>query len=142
MNIETIAERMRLSFADTPFPVVVGKLAGAGVAACTADLTALRKTYYDASAGSHDEAMPLADPPAIAAAFDAAAVEALRPRHPEKADRLRGISAPDHAGGLRPLQRLLRRAESHVFRPRGRLLHRAVPDGAEVNSEIIHGRLG
>ena len=76
MNIETIAECLRLSFADTPFPVVVGKLAGAGVAAYTADLTALRKTYYDAGAGSHDEAMPLADPPAIAAAFDAAAVAA------------------------------------------------------------------
>ena len=40
MNIETIAECLRLSFADTPFPVVVGKLAGAGVTAYTADLTA------------------------------------------------------------------------------------------------------
>ena len=76
MNSETIAECMRLSFADTPFPIVVGKLAGAGVAAYTADLTALRKTYYDSGAGSQDEAMPLADPPVIADAFDAAAVEA------------------------------------------------------------------
>ncbi len=32
MNAETIAECMQLSFANTPFPAVVQKLAGAGVA--------------------------------------------------------------------------------------------------------------
>ncbi|HZZ62986.1 MAG TPA: DUF1398 domain-containing protein [Roseiarcus sp.] len=76
MNTETLAECMRLSFADTPFPIVVGKLAGAGVAAYTADLTALRKTYYDAGTESADEAIPLVDPPVIANAFDRGAVEA------------------------------------------------------------------
>jgi uncharacterized protein YbcV (DUF1398 family) len=76
MNNETIAECMKLSFADTAFPVVVEKLAAAGVTAYAADLIALRKTYYDAGTGSADEPMPLADGPAIAGTFDAAAVEA------------------------------------------------------------------
>lgn len=76
MNAETLAECMRLSFADTPFPIVVGKLAGAGVTAYTADLTALRKTYYDAGTESADEAIPLVDPPVIADAFDTTAVAA------------------------------------------------------------------
>ena len=46
MNTATLAECMKLSFADMPFPAVVQKLAGAGVRAYTADLIALRKTYY------------------------------------------------------------------------------------------------
>jgi len=62
MNNETVAECMRLSFGDTPFRVVVEKLAGAGVAAY-ADLIALRKTYYDAGADSADEPMPPTGPP-------------------------------------------------------------------------------
>jgi len=76
MNTATIGECMRLSFADTPFPVVLEKLSGAGVAAYTADLIALRKTYYDSGAGNMDEAMPLSDAPAIAEGFDGATVEA------------------------------------------------------------------
>jgi uncharacterized protein YbcV (DUF1398 family) len=76
MNNETVAECMRLSFGDTPFPIVVEKLAGAGVAAYAADLIVLRKTYYDAGTNSADEPMPLVDGPAIAATFDPAAVEA------------------------------------------------------------------
>jgi uncharacterized protein YbcV (DUF1398 family) len=76
MKTETIAECMQLSFADTPFPVVVGKLAAAGVAAYDADLLAMRKTYYDANAEVADEAIPLTDGPIVAAAFNAAAVEA------------------------------------------------------------------
>jgi len=76
MNIETIAECMKLSFADTPFPTVVEKLSGAGVTAYAADLIALRKTYYDAGNESADESMPLIDGPAIAGTFDAVAVEA------------------------------------------------------------------
>ena len=76
MNNETVAECMRLSFDDTPFPVVVEKLAGAGVTAYAADLIALRKTYYDAGTKSADESMPLAHGPAIASTFDPAAVEA------------------------------------------------------------------
>ena len=76
MQIETINECLELSFADTPFPVVMGKLAGAGVAGYDADLIALRKTYYDSGTDNIDEALPLADPPAVPSAFDAAAVEA------------------------------------------------------------------
>jgi uncharacterized protein YbcV (DUF1398 family) len=75
MNTKAIAECMRLSFGDTPFPVVVEKLAGAGVTSYAADLIALRKTYYSAGAESADEPMPPADGPAIAGTFDAAAVE-------------------------------------------------------------------
>ena len=75
MNNETVAECMSLSFGDTPFPVVVEKLAGAGVTAYAADLIALRTTY-DAGTKSADEPMPLADGPAIASTFDPAAVEA------------------------------------------------------------------
>lgn len=76
MNTETIADCMTASFGDTPFPVVVGKLAGAGVTAYTADLIALRKTYYDADAGTIDKPMPLTAIPAVAGRFDAGAVAA------------------------------------------------------------------
>lgn len=75
MNTETIAECMKASFADTPFPVVVQKLAGAGVTGYNADLIALRKTYYNGGAESIDEPMPLTQAPAIAAAFDRDTVE-------------------------------------------------------------------
>lgn len=76
MNTDTISECMALSFADTPFPVVVGKLAAAGVHAYRADLMALRKTYYDDANATFDEPMPLTDSPVIATTFDKAAVEA------------------------------------------------------------------
>jgi uncharacterized protein YbcV (DUF1398 family) len=71
MNTDTIAECMTLSFANTPFPAVVQRLAGAGVHAYTADLIALRKTYYGAAQENMDKAMPLTGSPAIAATFDA-----------------------------------------------------------------------
>lgn len=76
MNTATISECMQASFADTPFPVVVQRLADAGVSAYTADLIALRKTYYDADAETFDKPLPLADGPAVAAQFDGAAVAA------------------------------------------------------------------
>jgi uncharacterized protein YbcV (DUF1398 family) len=76
MNTETIADCMTASFADTPFPVVVQRLAGAGVHGYRADLLKLRNTYYDDAAGAFDETMPLTDAPAIAARFDGAAVAA------------------------------------------------------------------
>jgi uncharacterized protein YbcV (DUF1398 family) len=82
MNRQTIADCMALSFADTPFPAVVQKLAAAGVQAYAADLIALRKTYYDSGEESVDESMPLTGPPAIAASFDkervAATVSAIQ----------------------------------------------------------------
>lgn len=79
MDEPTISECLRLSFADAPFPAVVARLAGAGVAAYVADLIALRKTYYDAGSGFLDKPLPLADAPAVAPAFNAAAVaEAVR----------------------------------------------------------------
>jgi uncharacterized protein YbcV (DUF1398 family) len=70
MNTQTIAECMALSFADTPFPAVVAKLAGTGVTAYMADLIALRSTYYGAGNESIDEVMPLDDVPPLAADFD------------------------------------------------------------------------
>ncbi len=76
MNTETVAECLKLSFADTPFPAVVEKLARAGVTAYVADLITLRETYYGAGTESTDEPMPLIDRPVIAATFNAAAVEA------------------------------------------------------------------
>jgi len=76
MNVQILEQCMAASFADTPFPVVVGRLAEAGVTSYTADLVALRKTYRNAGSQSHDEAMPLVEAPAIAAAFDADRVAA------------------------------------------------------------------
>jgi len=95
MNTDTIAECMNLSFASTPFPQVVQKLAGAGVRSYTADLAALRNTYYGAGGDSHDEALPLIAAPAIADAFDkntvASAVQAIQQGRIGYADFLRRI---------------------------------------------------
>ena len=74
MNTETIAECMKLSFADTPFPAVVQKLAGAGVHSYTADLIKLRKTYHGADRDSAEEPMSLSEAPTVAARFDAGSV--------------------------------------------------------------------
>ena len=76
MNIQTIEECMKSSFADTPFPQVVQRLVGAGVASYTADLVKLRNTYYGAAAEAYDEALLLKDGPAIAPKFDSATVAA------------------------------------------------------------------
>ncbi len=75
-DIDTIADCMKASFANTPFPKVVERLAGAGVKSYTADLVKLRKTYYGAEREAHDEAMPLEKAPAIAVAFDPPGVAA------------------------------------------------------------------
>jgi uncharacterized protein YbcV (DUF1398 family) len=74
MNTETISECMTLSFADTPFPTVVQKLSTAGVHAYTADLIALRKTYYGVESETLDEALPLSEAPAVAESLDISAV--------------------------------------------------------------------
>jgi uncharacterized protein YbcV (DUF1398 family) len=76
MNTEIIAQCMTLSFQDTPFPIVVGKLAGAGVRAYTADLIGLRSRYYGDSRATVEKAIPLAGSPTIADGFDTAAVAA------------------------------------------------------------------
>jgi uncharacterized protein YbcV (DUF1398 family) len=76
MNTQTIADCMKASFADTPFPVVVRTLAGAGVHGYRADLLKLRNTYYDDASGAFDETLPLSDAPAIGAHFDGDAVAA------------------------------------------------------------------
>jgi uncharacterized protein YbcV (DUF1398 family) len=70
MDTKIIAECMTTSFADTPFPQVLRKLAAAGVRAYTADLGSLRHTYYGADGESYDEPLPLTASPAIAGAFD------------------------------------------------------------------------
>jgi uncharacterized protein YbcV (DUF1398 family) len=97
MNIDTIAECMPLSFADTPFPQVVQKLAGAGVNSYTADLVQLRNTYYGKGRESIDEPLPLTAGPGIAAAFDkdsvAATVRAIQQGQIGYADFLRKIMA-------------------------------------------------
>jgi len=76
MNTATIAECMKLSFADTPFPQVIANLIGAGVCSYTADLAARRNTYYGTAGESFDEPLPLMASPPIAAAFDKDAVAA------------------------------------------------------------------
>jgi uncharacterized protein YbcV (DUF1398 family) len=76
MNTQTIAECMKLSFADTPFSKIIPQLAGAGVASYTADLVKLRNTYYGDGAEAFDEALPLREGAAIAPAFDPQAVAA------------------------------------------------------------------
>jgi uncharacterized protein YbcV (DUF1398 family) len=97
MNTQTLEACMAASFADTPFPVVVGRLAAAGVTSYTADLVTLRKTYYDAATQSHDEAMPLTEVPDIAPAFDgervAANVKAIQQKEIGYAEFLRRIMA-------------------------------------------------
>jgi uncharacterized protein YbcV (DUF1398 family) len=70
MNTQTLEACMAASFADTPFPVVVGRLAAAGVTSYTADLVTLRETYYNARRQSHDEVMPLTNAPDIGPAFE------------------------------------------------------------------------
>jgi uncharacterized protein YbcV (DUF1398 family) len=61
-------------YKDTPFPLVVKKLASAGVHSYTADLIRLRNTYYGAKRESEDERLPLDHGPAIADTFDGDAV--------------------------------------------------------------------
>lgn len=75
MNADTIDECLRLSFADTPFPVILDKLAGAGVRSYAVDLFLARETYYGETGEALDKTMPLENVPAIAERFDAAAVE-------------------------------------------------------------------
>jgi uncharacterized protein YbcV (DUF1398 family) len=95
MDTQTLEACMAASFADTPFPVVVGRLAAAGVTAYTADLVTLRKTYYNPGRQSHDEAMPLTGAPDIAPAFDAdriaATVKAIQRQEIGYAEFLRRI---------------------------------------------------
>jgi len=95
MKIEIINECLKASFADTPFPVVVERLASAGVTSYNADLITLRKTYYDAGAESIDEALPLTNIPTIAAKFDhdavQAAVKAIQRKEIGYADFLRRV---------------------------------------------------
>jgi uncharacterized protein YbcV (DUF1398 family) len=95
MNTRTIGECMKLSFANTHFPEVVKKLAGAGVCSYTADLVSLAKTYYGADREVHSEVMPLSGVPSIAEAFDGAAIStairSIQQRQLGYADFLRQI---------------------------------------------------
>jgi len=74
MNTDEIHACMKLSFADTPFPKVVGRLLSAGVRAYRVDLVLLRATYYDGADGGYDHALPLENAPKISGRFDAPAV--------------------------------------------------------------------
>jgi uncharacterized protein YbcV (DUF1398 family) len=74
MDTKTITECMRLSFADTPFPQVVGKLAAAGVRSYRADLIRLAKAYYGRDSETHDCTMPLQDVPTVPVRFQEAEV--------------------------------------------------------------------
>jgi uncharacterized protein YbcV (DUF1398 family) len=97
MNTDTIAECMKLSFADTPFPQVVARLAGAGVRSYTADLVQLHKTYYGGDSDNAQEPMPLGAGPRIADRFDketvADTVHAIQKREIGYAEFLRRIMA-------------------------------------------------
>ena len=102
-NTDTIADCMKASFANTPFPEVVARLAGAGVRSYTADLVKVRKTYYGAVSDGHDEAMPLEQAPAIAPAFELCRRRRDGQSHPARRNRLCGVPEPDHGGRLRAL---------------------------------------
>ncbi|HEY0301626.1 MAG TPA: hypothetical protein VGC36_09850 [Rhizomicrobium sp.] len=97
MNTETIADCMKASFADTPFPAVVQRLHGAGVHSYRADLMKLRTTYYDAGAQAFDEDIPLSAAPRVAVAFApdaiAATVKAVQRKEIGYAEFLRRIMA-------------------------------------------------
>jgi uncharacterized protein YbcV (DUF1398 family) len=97
MNTDTIAECMTLSFANTPFPDIVRRLAGAGVSSYTADLVQLRNTYYGKGRESADELLPLTTGTGIAEAFDkdsvAASVRAIQQGQIGYAEFLRMIMA-------------------------------------------------
>jgi uncharacterized protein YbcV (DUF1398 family) len=97
MDTQNLEACMAASFANTPFPVVVGRLAAAGVTSYTADLVTLRKTYYSGGRQSHDEMMPLTDAPDIAPAFCgervAATVKAIQRQEIGYAEFLRRIMA-------------------------------------------------
>lgn len=71
MDTTVIEECKRLSFADTPFPEVVKRLAGAGVRTYRADLLRLRADYYGADDEACETALPLAVAPRIGERFDA-----------------------------------------------------------------------
>ena len=75
MDTQIIADCMRASFANTPFPEVVSRLAGAGVRAYRADLIKLRKTYYSRAGEAHDHAMPHEGAPPVATEFAPVDVE-------------------------------------------------------------------
>ncbi|HLJ72062.1 MAG TPA: DUF1398 domain-containing protein [Roseiarcus sp.] len=95
MDKQVIAECMKASFADTPFPEVVARLAGAGVRAYRADLIKLRKTYYDDAREAYDHAMPYGEAPDVAAQFSAGdvagAVSAIQRREIGYAEFLKRI---------------------------------------------------
>ena len=95
MDKQVIAECMKASFADTPFPEVVARLAGAGVRAYRADLIKLRKTYYDDAREAYDHAMPYSEAPDVAAQFSAGdvagAVSAIQRREIGYAEFLKRI---------------------------------------------------
>jgi uncharacterized protein YbcV (DUF1398 family) len=95
MNKQVIEQCMAASFADTPFPVVVGRLAEAGVTSYTADLVALRETCYSHGGDFFDEAIPLTTAPVIAPTFYAervaATVKAIQRQEIGYAEFLRGI---------------------------------------------------
>jgi uncharacterized protein YbcV (DUF1398 family) len=82
MKADIIGECMTASFADTPFPTIMQRLAAAGVKSYAADLVKLRNTYYGGGGEACDEVLPLAAAPAVAATFDqqavAAAVKAIQ----------------------------------------------------------------
>ena len=139
MNSETIAECMRLSFADTPFPVVVGELASAGVAAYTADLDRRCAKHTTSRRGKSDEAMR--SPTSRHRSGLRAAVEASVRAIQQKTPAMRNFS-------VRSCGRVARATASssagakRCIRPRGRFLYRTVPDGAKVNSDVACRRLG
>ena len=127
---------MKASFADTPFPQVVQRLVGADVTSYTADLVKLRNTYYGAAAEAYDEALPLRDGPAIAPKFNsttvAATVKSIQRGEIGYAEFLRRIM-----GAGCSLRGIHLGPQGDVFRPRWRVLHRAVP-GAEVVARHLH----
>ena len=76
MDKTTISDCTRLSFADTPFPEVVMRLAGAGVRSYRADLVRRQSLYYGGDGDAYEHVLPLEGAAPIGDEFRAADVAA------------------------------------------------------------------
>lgn len=72
MDAQVIHECTRLAFENRmTFPETVQRLSAIGVERYHADLVRLQKTHYNADGATHEEPLPLRDPPRIAERFSA-----------------------------------------------------------------------
>ncbi len=110
MDNSIISDCAKLSFADTPFPEVVKRLASAGARSYRADLARRQLLYYGGDGESYEHVLPLEGAAPIGDEFRAADVAAAVRAIQARRGRLCRIPAPHHARRLRQLLRLHRPA--------------------------------